>query len=152
MGTFETRIVVPELKQAPVKVSSVILGTQLQNATGRKTESPLVRNGQELVPNLTHIVGRDQRVYFYYEVYDPALEDGAPQIHTSLAFYRGRVKVFETPVVERTRIDAASRRAAIFQFEIPAGSFKPGLYTCQVNIVDNIASRFAFPRLELYVH
>ena len=152
MGTFETRIVVPELKQAPVKVSSVVLGTQLQNATGRKTESPLVRNGQELVPNLTHIVGRDQRVYFYYEVYDPVQEDGAPQIHTSLAFYRGRVKVFETAVVERTQIDAASRRAAIFQFEIPAGSFKPGLYTCQVNIVDNIASRFAFPRLELYVH
>lgn len=152
MGTFETRIVVPELKQAPVKVSSVVLGTQLQNATGRKTESPLVRNGQELVPNLTHIVGRDQRVYFYYEVYDPVQEDGAPQIHTSLAFYRGRVKVFETPVVERTQIDAANRRAAIFQFEIPAGSFKPGLYTCQVNIVDNIASRFAFPRLELYVH
>lgn len=152
MGTFETRIVVPELKQAPVKVSSVVLGTQLQNATGRKTESPLVRDGQELVPNLTHIVGRDQRVYFYYEVYDPVQEDGAPQIHTSLAFYRGRVKVFETPVVERTRIDAANRRAAIFQFEIPAGSFKPGLYTCQVNIVDNIASRFAFPRLELYVH
>jgi VWFA-related protein len=152
MGTFETRIVVPELKQAPVKVSSVVLGTQLQNAAGRKTESPLVRNGQELVPNLTHIVGRDQKIYFYYEVYDPAQEDGAPQIHTSLAFYRGRVKVFETPVVERTQIDAASRRAAIFQFEIPAASFKPGLYTCQVNIVDNVASRFAFPRLELYVH
>ena len=30
MGTFETRVVVPELKQAPVKVSSLVLGTQLQ--------------------------------------------------------------------------------------------------------------------------
>jgi VWFA-related protein len=151
MGTFETKIVVPELKQAPVKVSSVVLGTQLQNASGRKTESPLVRDGRELLPNLTHIVGRNQKLYLYYEVYDPAQENGSPQVQTSLAFYRGRVKVFETPVVERTRIDAADRHAAIFQFEIPADSFKPGLYTCQVNIIDNIAGRFAFPRLELYV-
>ena len=151
MGTFETKIVVPELKQAPVKVSYVVLGTQLQNAAGRKTSSPLVRNGTELVPNLTHIVGRSQKLYFYYEVYDPSQENGAPQVRTSLAFYRGRVKVFETPVVERTGIDAADRRAAIFQFEVPADSFKAGLYTCQVNIIDAVAGRFAFPRLEMYV-
>jgi hypothetical protein len=151
MGTFETKIVVPELKQASVKVSSVVLSTQLQNATARKTMSPLVRNGVELVPNLTHIVSRNQKLYFYYEVYDPTQDNGAPQVRTSLAFYRGRVKVFETPVVERTEIDAADRRAAIFQFEIPADSFKPGLYTCQVNIIDEVASHFAFPRLEMYV-
>jgi VWFA-related protein len=151
MGTFETKIIVPELKQAPVKVSSVVLSTQLQNAAGRKTSSPLVRNGMELVPNLTHIVGRNQKLYFYYEVYDPTQENGAPQVRTSLAFYRGRVKVFETPVVERTEIDAADRHAALFQFEVPADSFKAGLYTCQVNIIDAVASRFAFPRLEMYV-
>jgi VWFA-related protein len=151
MGTFETKIVVPELKQAPVKVSSVVLSTQLQNAAGRKTSSPLVRNGMELVPNLTHIVGRNQKLYFYYEVYDPAQENGAPQVRTSLAFYRGRVKVFETPVVERTEIDAPDRHAALFQFEVPADSFKAGLYTCQVNIIDAVASRYAFPRIEMYV-
>jgi len=151
MGSFESRIVVPELKQAPVKVSSVVLGTQLERATGRKTASPLVRDGLELLPNLTHIVSRAQKLYFYYEVYDPAQDAGAPQLRTSLAFYRGRVKVFETPVVERTQVDAADRRAAIFQFEVPAGSLTPGFYTCQINIIDEVASRFAFPRLEMYV-
>jgi hypothetical protein len=74
-----------------------------------------------------------------------------PQVRTSLAFYRGRVKVFETPVVERTAIDAADRHAEVFQFEVPAASFRPGLYTCQINVVDEVSSRFAFPRLELYV-
>ena len=151
MGSFETPIVVPELKQASVKVSSLVLGTQLQNVAGRKTVSPLVRDGVELVPNLTHIVSHDQTLYFYYEVYDPAADKGAPQIRTNLTFYRGRVKVFETPLVERTQVDAADRHAAVFQFEVPAQSFKPGLYTCQVNIVDEVAGRFAFPRLELYV-
>lgn len=151
MGTFETPIVVPELKQSPVKVSSLVLSTQLQSATGTKTGNPLVRDGVELVPNLTHIVGSKQKLYLYYEVYDPAAANGGPDLRTSLAFYRGKVKVFETPAVERTRVDAADRHAAVFQFEVPSGSFKPGLYTCQVTIIDVAASRFTFPRLEMYV-
>ena len=151
MGSFESKIAVPELKQAPVKISSVVLSTQLQQVGARKSSSPLVRDGVELVPNLTHIVNRTQKLYFYYEVYDPAQDSGTPQLRTSLAFYRGRVKVFETPVVERTMIDSADRHAAIFQFEVPAESFKPGLYTCQINVVDEVASKFSFPRLELYV-
>ncbi len=151
MGTFEARVVVPELKQAPVKMSSLVLGTQLQSVSVKKTTNPLVRDGVQLVPNLTHIVGADQHVYFYYEVYDPALDNGAPQLRTSLAFYRGRTKVFETPVVERTEIDAADRRAAVFQFEVPGNSLKPGLYTCQITVIDAVAGRFTFPRLQMYV-
>jgi VWFA-related protein len=151
MGTFEAPILVPELKQSPVKVSSLVLGTQLQNVSGRRNPNPLVRDGLELVPNLTHIVNRSQKVYFYYEVYEPAAEAGAPQLRTSLSFYRGKVKVFETPIVERASLDVADRRAAVFQFEVPADSFTPGLYTCQVNIIDAVAGRFAFPRLLMYV-
>jgi len=151
MGTFETPIIVPDLKHAPVKVSSVVLSTQLQPAGPKKTANPLVRDNTELVPNLTHIVRRDQKLYLYYEVYDPAQSNGTPQLATSLTFYRAGVKVFETPVVERTALDASDRHAAIFQFEVPPGSLKPGLYACQVNIVDEAASQFAFPRLELLV-
>ena len=43
------------------------------------------------------------------------------------------------------------RRAAVFRFEVPPGAISPGLYTCQVNIIDAVAGRFAFPRLALYV-
>jgi VWFA-related protein len=151
MGTFETPVVVPDLKRAPMKVSSVILGTQLETVKAKKTADPLIRDGVELVPNITHIVGRDQTLYFYYEVYDPAALDGAPRIRTSLAFYRGKVKVFETPVVERTKTDAGDRHVAAFQLEIPADSLKPGFYTCQVNLIDEVAGTFTFPRLEMYV-
>jgi VWFA-related protein len=146
MGSFEAPVVVPELKQAPLKVSSIVLSTQLQ-AAKEKSDNPLVRNGELLVPNLTHIVGHDQKMFFYYEVYDPGSADNAPDVRTSLAFYRGKVKVFETPVVERARIDDAARKAAVFQLELPAGSLPPGFYTCQINIIDSIAGKFAFPRL-----
>ena len=153
MGSFETAITVPELKQAPVKVSSVVLSTQLQQGARGRNANPLTRDGVQLVPNLTHVVGKDQKLFFYYEVYDPVetAGEGGPQVRTSLAFYRGKVKVFETPVIERVALDAADRKAAIFQFEIPAGSFTPGLYTCQINIIDAAAGRFAFPRLAFYV-
>lgn len=151
MGTFELPIVVPELNRAPVKVSSVIMSTQLRNATGLKTLSPLVHDNLEIVPNLTHVVNQAQKLYFYYEVYDPTLSDARPQVRTSLAFYRGKVKVYETPVVERTSIDATDRHAEIFEFEVAASNFKPGLYTCQVNIIDTVDGQVAFPRLELYV-
>jgi len=149
MGSFEAPIVVPELKQAPMKVSSVVLSTQLQTVTMKgKTDNPLIRDGVQLLPNLTHVVGKDQKLFFYYEVYDPGQANGAtPELRTSLAFYRGKVKVFETPVVERTAIDAPDRHAALFQFEVPASSFAPGLYTCQINIIDAVSGKFDFPRM-----
>jgi VWFA-related protein len=151
IGTFETPLVVPELKQAALKVSSVVLSTQLQPAQ-KRGDNPLVRDGVQLLPNLTHVVGRDQKLYFYYEVYEPqAAEGAAPQLRTSLAFYRGKVKVYETPVVERTTLDAPERRAAVFRFEVPPDAFTPGLYTCQINIIDAVAGQFAFPRLALFV-
>jgi VWFA-related protein len=148
VGSFEAPIVVPELKQATLKVSSVVLSTQLQPAAKGKTDNPLVRDGVQLLPNLTHVVGKDQKLFFYYEVYDPGQTGGsAPQLRTSLAFYRGRIKVFETPVVERTTIDVPERHAALFQFEVPADSFTPGLYTCQINIIDAVSGKFEFPRM-----
>jgi hypothetical protein len=151
IGSFEAPMFVPQLRDTAMKVSSVVLSTQLQPAPATRSDSPLVRDGMQLLPNLTRVVTRGQRVYFYYEVYDPALAEQAPDLRTSLAFYRGSVKVFETPLVERVTIDEPSRRAVIFQFEVPASAFTAGTYTCQVNIIDAVAGRVAFPRLTFMV-
>ena len=103
------------------------------------------------MPNVTHVVGRDQRMFFFYEVYDPATAAATtPDVRTSLAFYKGRVKVYETPHGRaRESLDDTSRHAAVFRLEVPAATFAPGVYTCQVNIIDAAASTFAFPRLTL---
>jgi hypothetical protein len=119
------------------------------------TNNPLLRGGQEIVQSLSHVVTQAQPMYFYYEVYDPAMRGtgaaAAPHVATSLAFYRGRVKVFETPVVDRASLDDPERKAVIFQFQLAGADLKPGLYTCQVNVVDEVAGTFAFPRLAVYV-
>lgn len=150
-GSFETPIVVPDLKHSPVKLSSVVLSTQLEPANRSRSDNPLIRDGIQLLPNLTHVVSRDQKLFFYFEVYEPTTESATTDVRASLAFYRGKIKVLETPVVERTMVDAPDRKAAVFRLEVPGERFKPGLYTCQVNVIDGVAGRFAFPRLMFLV-
>jgi VWFA-related protein len=153
MGSFETDIRVPDLRKAAVKLSSVVLGTQIQPAKGRSALNPLARDGSELVQSLTHVVSAGRPLYLYYEVYDPtkAKDTGDVKLLTSLSFFRGKVRRYETPLVEVTKLAAPERKAAVFQFSVPAASLQPGFYVCQVNVIDDVAGTFAFPRVPLLV-
>jgi hypothetical protein len=152
LGSFETELLVPDLRKSPLKLSSVVFGTQLAPAVKTDPPSPLARDGEELVPSVTHVVSTTQPLYFYYEVYDPARAPGGDvKVLTSIAFFRGSAHRYETPLVEVKRVTAADRNAAILELAVPAGSLKPGLYTCQVNVIDDVAGRFTFPRLALLV-
>jgi hypothetical protein len=133
-----------------VKLSSIVVGTQLQPAARKADRNPLSHDGRELVPNVTHVVSSGQHLYFYFELYDPA-RTPAPKVLTSIAFFRGKVRVFETPVVATTELAGADRNTAVFQFDVPAASLPPGIYTCQINVIDDTAGTFAFPRVQLYV-
>jgi VWFA-related protein len=167
MGTFETTLNVPNLDRDPVKISSVVLGTQFRAGAKRNDRNPLVSNGQELLANVAHVVSPAQHLYFYYELYDPATAQAAPsgaaaqaparsvqpavRVMSNVVFFHGRTRVYETPLVEVQSLTAPDRKAAAFQLDVPAADLKPGLYTCQVNIVDDIGGTFAFPRLALYI-
>jgi hypothetical protein len=39
----------------------------------------------------------------------------------------------------------------MFQLEVAANSFAPGTYECQINVIDAVSSRVAFPRLRFMV-
>jgi VWFA-related protein len=151
-GSFETDLTVPDLRRSPVKVSSVVFGTRLAPAVRVDPPSPLARDGSELVPSVTHVVSTTQPLYFYYEVYDPARDPGGDvRVLTNIAFFRGNMRRYETPLVEVKRLTAPDRKAAVLQLAVPAASLKPGLYTCQVNVIDDVAGTFTFPRLALLV-
>ena len=49
------------------------------------------------------------------------------------------------------RIGVSAGGEPLFQFDVPAASLPPGLYTCQVNVVYDVAGTFTFPRMQLYV-
>ncbi|MGA1988246.1 MAG: VWA domain-containing protein, partial [Candidatus Sulfotelmatobacter sp.] len=109
MGSFETDLDVPDLKSQPLKMSSIVLASQLQPAKKGGTPSPLVRDGSEIIPNVTHVFSSGQHLRLYYEVYDPARASASapnaaaakPGIHllTNVAFFRGKAKVFESSLV-----------------------------------------------------
>jgi hypothetical protein len=91
-------------------------------------------------------------------VYDPAKskDKGAEKKHsihllTSIEFLDGQVKSFETPLVEVRELNAPERGAEVFQFDVPLDQLKPGLYTCQINVIDDEGGTFAFPRLPILV-
>lgn len=165
IGSFETDFVVPDIKKAPLKMSSVVLASQVQQ-NNKKGQNPLVRDGSELIPNIAHVFTPDQHLYLFYEVYDPVKEKapapGIPTdkpleiknpIHllTSIQFFNGKVKTFETPLVELRQLNAPERKAAVFQFDVSLAQLKPGFYTCQVNIIDDAGGTFSFPRLSLLI-
>ena len=160
MGSFETDLEIPDLKAPVLKMSSVVLASQLQPAKKGGTSSPLIHDGSEIIPNVTHVFSATQHLRLYYEVYDPgrvAATADAPQgkpgirLLTNVAFFRGKAKIFESSTVELTELNARDRKAGVFQLDLPLSPLKPGFYTCQVNVIDDAAGQFSFPRLALLI-
>jgi hypothetical protein len=130
------------------------------------------------VPNVTHVFTRDQHLYLHYEIYDAAkgkIAVGSPakqaqsgnaatagpapipqardSIHvlTSIEFLQGNVKVYESKQVAATEVTDPSRKAVVFQIDLPLQTLKPGFYVCQVNVIDDVSGNFAFPRWPILI-
>jgi VWFA-related protein len=176
MGSFETDVQIPDLRKAPLKMSSVVLSSLRAPVTNKKNgPNPLVREQMELVPNITHVFTPDQHLYLQYEVYDavrgknPGLAaanggDGAAKdapapkpakdsirVFTSIEFLQGAAKIYESKPVAANEVTAPERKAVIFQMDLPLQALKPGLYLCQVNVIDDVAGSFSFPRFPLLI-
>jgi VWFA-related protein len=162
MGSFEAEIVLPEMKKTPtsgrrISLSSILLASAKQPS---KKLTPLVHNGQEYVPNISHVFRQDQHMYLLYEIYSPAhakAEAGAKaageqiRLLSSLELLQGAVKVYETPLVEAKTINVEGRDAVAIELDVPLDALKPGQYTCQLNVIDDAAGAFAFPRFAVLV-
>ncbi|HKW19072.1 MAG TPA: VWA domain-containing protein [Terriglobales bacterium] len=162
MGSFETDLNVPDLKSAPMKMSSVVLASQTQPAKAKSNNpNPLVHDGSEIVPSVTHVFSNPQHLLLYYEVYDPArvspgghsVNSHTDAIHllTNVAFFQGAAKAYESSLVELSSLSARGRQAAVFQLDVPLTSLKPGFYICQVNVIDDAGGHFLFPRIPLLI-
>jgi VWFA-related protein len=184
IGSFETDVQIPDLRKAPLKMSSVVLSSLRAAVTNKKSgANPLVRDQMELVPNITHVFSPDQHLYLQYEVYDAAKgknsppaaaidqngdqrggQDGAAKatpaakppkdsirVFTSIEFLQGATKIYESKPVVANEVTAPERKAVIFQMDLPLQTLKPGLYLCQVNVIDDVAGSFSFPRFPLLI-
>jgi VWFA-related protein len=177
LGSFETDVQVPDLRKRPLKMSSVVLSSLRTTATTSKKNgpNPLVRDQMETVPNVTHVFTADQHLYLQYEVYD-AVKGKAPaavpangqtdaakaappekpardsiRVLTSIEFLQGATKIYESKPIMANEVTAPERKAVIFQVDLPLQVLKPGLYLCQVNVIDDVAGSFSFPRFPLLI-
>ena len=161
MGSFEADGTLPDMKKAPLKMSSIVLSAMREPSkkTGKEVD-PLVRNGQEYVPDIAHVFRQDQHMYLLYEVYDPTrqkadtLPKGAkPGINllSSLELIQGSTKVYETPLVQAKAINVENRDAVAVEMDVPLAGLKPGAYLCQLNVIDDAGGSFAFPRFAVLV-
>jgi hypothetical protein len=100
-------------------------------------------------------------MYLLYEIYDPSHEkaaEGAPKetksaidLLSSLELIQGSTKVYETPIVQAKSINVEGRDAVSIELDVPLTGLKPGPYVCQLNVIDDAAGSFAFPRFAVLV-
>jgi VWFA-related protein len=158
MGSFEAEITLPDMKKSPLKMSSIVLASMRQTT---KLQDPLVRNGLQYVPNISHVFRQDQHMYLLYEIYGPAKEKAAADapkgtkpgisLLSSLELIQGATKVYETPVVQARQINVEGRDAVAIELDVPLAGLKPGPYVCQLNVIDDANGSFAFPRFAVLV-
>ena len=158
MGSFEADITLPDMKKTPLKMSSIVLASLRQPS---KQNTPLVREGEEYVPNISHVFRQDQHLYLLYEVYDPTRAKPAKNqpkgtkaginLLSSLELIQGSVKVYETPLVQAKATNVDGRDAVSIELDVPLNGLKPGPYVCQLNVVDDAGGSFAFPRFAVLV-
>jgi hypothetical protein len=163
MGSFEADVSLPDMKKTPLKLSSILLASQ---RVPTKATNPLVHDGEQYVPNISHVFRQGQHLYLFYEVYGPAkvkpvtdaatgaqtkMLKGSINLLSSLELIQGSTKVFETPVVQATALNVAGRDAVAVQLDVPLDKLKPGTYIGQLNVVDDAGGSFAFPRFAVLV-
>ena len=70
---------------------------------------------------------------------------------SSLELIQGSTKVYETPLVQAKATNVDGRDAVAMEMDVPLAALKPGTYLCQLNVIDDAAGSFAFPRFAVLV-
>jgi VWFA-related protein len=164
VGTFETPFTVPDLASgSALRVSSVIFSNQkAQQSAGVKNDKKLVAqnplvdsSGQQIVPNVIRVYRPGQDLYVYLEIYDPTIPENLSQnfratsVAADLAVYDGEHKVLETAPVRVNQPDTKRTNTVPLRLQASLKDLKPGKYVCQVNVIDELGRKFAFPRMPI---
>ena len=168
MGTFDTRFVVPDLAadSMTLKTSSVIWSGQkdlLKAAVGAAEKAnqktvdadPMILGNEKIVPSITRVFRRSQNMYIAFDVYDAAPDPAQPanrRVAVTMSLFNQKgLKAFEAGPVTATEQVSTRPNATPVQLQVPLKTVPPGNYVCQLNVVDEVGRKFAFPRANLVV-
>jgi VWFA-related protein len=168
MGTFDSKFTVPDLSAdtSGLKLSTIIWSSQREKvaaAVGSAekitkkdlTANPLIVGEEKVIPNITHVFRRSQNLYVNFDVYDARPDPASAKlrkVRVSMSLFNNKgVKAFEIGPLDETHLAETRPEAVPVQFQIPLKDLAPGRYICQINVVDEVGRKFAFPRAPLVV-
>jgi VWFA-related protein len=167
IGTFESPLVVPDISDQGLSLSSVVLSNEVKPADSlprarfdRDKNAPLQVGNRTVLPSVTRVFRTNQTLSIYLESYagKPAApataqstESGAaPPPSVALVFLRRGRKFAEAGPFNGKPEKGSAPKATYFA-QIPLEKFPAGRYTVQVNVLDPAAARVAFARLPMAV-
>jgi len=156
IGTYMQKFTIPNLnkEEKRIPISSVVIGSQfmdfkdaLYNAAKDKGKSevvsPLVQDGQKLLPSVTRVFSRTRDMHVYLQAYEPSAETVQPLI-AFVTFYRGQAKAFETPPLPVNESVPNRLKTMPMKFSIALNKLQPGRYNCQVTVLNPAGQKAAF--------
>jgi VWFA-related protein len=168
MGTFETRFTIPDLSAdtSGLKLSSIVWSSQreaIRSMVGvaekmtkkEAAANPLIVGDEKVVPNITRVFRRRQNLSVSFDVYDARPDPSDPKsrrVRVSMSLFNQKgSKAFEIGPLDATQLANTRPEAVPVKFQVPLKDLAPGRYTCQINVVDEVGRKFAFPRAPLVV-
>lgn len=158
IGTYLKQFTVPNLMRAAgLPISSVVLASQriplgsalfnAQKSAAGDAVNPLVGDGLELLPSVTHVFSPRQSLYIYLQAYEhgPATKPMRP-IEAYVTFYRKGTEFYRTPMLTLSSGRSGPAGAIPIAFTVPLTGFATGAYTCQVSVLDPGGGTAAFWR------
>jgi VWFA-related protein len=142
--------------------------TKEKDQAKQEAANPLVQNGQQLIPSVTRVFSRSRTLFVYLQGYVPSQTSAqmVPTVSGSkaanapvaaagagpstepliayLALYHDQSKVFESEPLEST--PSATSRVGVtpINFAIDLSKLQPGMYRCQVTVLDPAGGKETF--------
>jgi len=157
IGTFQENLTLAPPRPDKLQLSSLLLSSQIEPvrktsevrtealaADARMKSSPLEVAGERIIPSVTRVFTGQQTLYVFFQAYLPQ-KAAAGAVRAGLVFFRGGLRVGDTPMIEPAEYDAGNRTAA-FRISLPLAQMGAGDYTVQAVVVEAGSSHAAFAR------
>jgi len=157
IGTFEDTLSLAPPQSDRLQLSSLLLSSQVEAvqktaqiktqalaADAKMKSSPLIVDGERIIPSVTRVFTDQQTMYVFFQAYLPQKAD-ANSIRAGLVFFRNGQRLSDTPMVAPTEYDDKTHTAS-FRISLPLVDLNAGRYTVQAIVVDAGTAYSAFAR------
>jgi len=159
IGTFEAPLVVPDVADASLGLSSVVLSNEVKSSQDldrahvtHDKNSPLQIGDRSVLPSVTRVFRTNQTLSVYLESYagKNVTATGTTPPSVGLVFFRHGRKFAEAGPFPG-RLEKSNEQRASYFAQIPLEKFPRGPYTLQVNVLDPAVQRVAFARMPMVI-